>query len=381
LKTENKINILYLIASLFPGGAEKLLLSTLKYLDKKKFSPFVCCTKQEGSLAPIVREMGIPIYSINMKSLMDVKALKRISKIIRTNNIDIIHSNFVDIDIAARILSFLLRVKCASTFHSALEGKEYETYRWKIKFFLSRITANLLPVELIADSDFVRSIYIDKHKFSQKKFTTIHNFCDEKSMEIKGDFDPLKKRGEVGLNADDIVFINIARLVEEKYQEKLIENIAQAQKTNDKIKLLIVGSGSLEPHLKTMILDNNLNDVIKMLGYREDIAELLSLSDVFILSSKKEGLPIALLEAMLLAKPVIATNVGAISEAIINRKSGILIEISRIEELSEIILESAENISTMRKLALEAQKHYFEKFNSDRYMSKLEELYLRMMER
>jgi glycosyltransferase involved in cell wall biosynthesis len=370
-----------MIASISAGGAEKLLISTLKYLDKNRFSPFVCCTKNEGPLAHHIKEMGIPVYSLNMKGFFDFKAIMKILKILKTNHINIVHTNFIDIDIVGRILSFISGRKSVSTVHSVLEADQYKTLKWKMIFFTSRVTANLFPAVLIAVSDYIKQAYVTQFGFNARKFITIHNFCDERSLTLQNDFDPARKRAELGLNDDDIVFINVARLHEDKSQDKLMESIAQAHKKNRKIKLVVVGDGPLELYLKKFISDRGLDGIIKMLGYREDIAELLNISDCFILSSKKEGLPIALLEAMLLAKPIIATNVGAISEAIIHKKTGILIEKNKIDELPEIILESIRNKHYLSTIAQEARRVYFEKFSADQYKNKLEDAYLKMMKR
>ncbi len=379
--SRDKIRILYVIVSLSPGGAENLLISTLKYLNKDKFIPYVCCTKNEGSLAYQIKEIGIEVFPIRMKSMLDFKALRKIYQIVKDKKISIIHSNFVDIDIICRILSLLSGTKCISSIHSAFVSKEYERLKWKTLFFISRITVNLLPVLLIANSKYVKQIHVDKFKYSSKRIITIYNFCNEESLKIPKDFYPTQKRQQLGLNDENIIFIHVGRLVKDKCQEQLIEIIKKAYQRNRKIRLLIVGTGPMEKQLKKIVLELGLNEIIQVLGYREDLPELLGMSDFFILSSKKEGIPIALLEAMYFAKPIISTNVGGISEAIIDNESGILINRDEIDTMPDRILEIAQDKDRSQKLGIKAKMIYLERFSVEKYITRLENVYQEVLER
>ena len=132
-------------------------------------------------------------------------------------------------------------------------------------------------------------------------------------------------RAGLGIGSDETVLGIIARLVEQKGHRYLIEAFATAVQQNRKLRLLIVGSGALEDDLKARVRHCGLEKAVLFTGYRSDTVDLLGAIDIFVHPSLWEGFGLAVLEAMAMGKPVIATRVSALPELIEDTVSGFLV--------------------------------------------------------
>lgn len=142
-------------------------------------------------------------------------------------------------------------------------------------------------------------------------------------------------------------------------------------------KLLIAGAGEEEAELKKYVIDNNLSKQVEFLGWitKEDKANILKEADILILPSYNEGLPIAILEAMAYALPVISTNVGSIAEAVIDNQNGYLINPGDIKLLAEKIQLIISDREKWKIFSLKSRKLAENKFSEDVFISKINKLY------
>jgi glycosyltransferase involved in cell wall biosynthesis len=139
--------------------------------------------------------------------------------------------------------------------------------------------------------------------------------------------------------------------------------------------LLIVGDGPLRTELESLTANLQLQDHIKFLGARSDIPELLSVMDVFVLSSFSEGLSLTLIEACAAAKPIVATNVGGNAEIVEHESNGLLVPSDRSEALAKAILEILTDEVKARLMVEKGRKKFDEKFTLDVMVKKYEDLY------
>ena len=134
------------------------------------------------------------------------------------------------------------------------------------------------------------------------------------------------KRHELSLNENDVVFSYVAELNKNKNQILLIDVIKELRKKRPNVKLLLVGKGNLEKEYGEIIEENGLKDNIKMLGMRKDINEILSITDIYLASSIREGLPVNIMEAMYKGSPIIATSNRGHRELVKNGENGFVVE-------------------------------------------------------
>jgi glycosyltransferase involved in cell wall biosynthesis len=146
-------------------------------------------------------------------------------------------------------------------------------------------------------------------------------------------------------------------------------------KNNNKIKFVIIGTGVLHEKLQSMIQNLKLQNHVFLLGKREDVYDILLESDIFILSSRYEGLPNVILEAMSAAKPVIATNIGGSAELIIDNQNGFLIEKNDKQALLRKLDLLIEDENLRVRMGKEGRKIAQEKFSMEIMIEKAEAIY------
>ncbi len=138
---------------------------------------------------------------------------------------------------------------------------------------------------------------------------------------------------------------------------------------------LFVGDGKLKNQLIQKINDNNMSKYFRLVGYQENLPEILALIDIFVLPSISEGLPFAVLEAMAAKKPVIATNVGGVPEIITNNVNGILVEPMDSDALARAMIILANNPKKRNYIAEMGHKKIIENFSLEKMISTTREIY------
>ncbi len=167
----------------------------------------------------------------------------------------------------------------------------------------------------------------------------------------------------------------IGSLSKEKGHIYLLKSFKEVVEKFPNLKLLIVGDGYLGEDLKNKVREWSIEDHVIFTGTRKDIPQILSLIDVFVLPSLKEGLPMALLEAMASKKPIIATHVGAVPKVIENNESGILIKPKDITGFKNALIDLLKNKDKAELLATNAYKTVASKFSSKIMAQKYINLY------
>ena len=178
-------------------------------------------------------------------------------------------------------------------------------------------------------------------------------------------------RGELGINANSIIYSYIGRLSPEKNLMTLMEAF---RKANVNAKLLIVGDGPLMPTLKRYVRSRNMSSKVIFTGFRDDIHNVINAVDILVLPSLVEGLPTVILEAYSNGKPVIASDIPSIREVVQNRGDGILFHPYSVDQLKNAIIELYENSSLRVKLAANARKKA-ELYDANTILSKLLDVY------
>ena len=376
----NKINILYVIGSLRVSGAEKALVTIVRGINKERFHPIVCCTGGGGELESTIRKCGIPVKIFGSGRFYDFVEIIKLSQFIKRENVDIVHTQLFESDIIGRIAAKLAKVPIIiSTFQNIYQWKQSKKLKERIKTIVDRITSNYYTDQLIAVSHSVKNFHIEKCGIRADKIVTLPNLVDFEKLKLRDGFDPVKKRQELSLKPGVPIMINIGRLFPQKGQKYLIQAAAKVASTFKKVKFLIVGNGFLLSDLKREVESLQLSDNVKFLGKRDDIPELLSISDVFVLSSLWEGLSVALLEAMAMGKPIVATNVDGALDVIKHKKEGLLVPPKDSNALTKAIIYLLENKEKAKKMGTAAKKKVVEQFSTNVVVRKLEQLYEKLL--
>jgi glycosyltransferase involved in cell wall biosynthesis len=177
------------------------------------------------------------------------------------------------------------------------------------------------------------------------------------------------------------VIVNVASLVPEKNHEALLRITREVVKEYNNVKVLILGDGKLRESLQQKIAAMGFEDHVILLGYRSDVLSILSNADVFTLPSRIEGLPGVILEAFYCEVPVVAYNVGGISEVVINNETGWLIDKDNEGEFIAAVKEVLVNTTKTTELKKNANQFVQKEFMNDSIAKKFADTYIKVLNR
>jgi len=181
-----------------------------------------------------------------------------------------------------------------------------------------------------------------------------------------------KKRKELGLSVGTAVIITVGELNANKNHIQALKTLSKLTKTN--FHYLIVGNGESEQKLKKAVNELMLQDKVSFLGFRRDVPELLTASDVFILTSRREGLPKALMEAMAVGLPIIATDVRGNRDLVKSGENGYLVSLDDAEQTA-IAIERLIDSEDLRRSMGEKSKELVKQYDLKNIIPQMEEIY------
>lgn len=362
------------------GGAEQVVINLARGLDKTKFQPFVCCLNDEGRFADILKKEGIKVFALNKIKGIDFSVVPKIVRIIRDNNIHIVHTHLWGANFWGRMVARAVRVPVVITEHNV------DIWKSPLHFLIDRWLLKKTDC-FIAVSEPVRSFYSAKLRVPAEKIKVVYNGIDVAAFSCQSSAVSLNK--EFGIKEDEKVIAVIGRLVPQKgvgFFLKACEGLFNANGRGllEKVKVLIVGEGPLLESFKVSTFQSStLKDKVIFTGLRKDIPEILSITDILVLPSTREGLPMILLEAMAAGVVVIASRVGGTPEVIEDGINGFLVEEGNAESLKRKIEEilnadSRKSNADGRRLdeiKNNARKTVEEKFSLEKMVAEHEKIY------
>lgn len=278
-------------------------------------------------------------FDRNPKNINYRKVINQIRELQDCKNYDIVH---VHTPIASFLTRFALRkynCKIIYTAHGFHFYKKSSLLSWAIYYPLEKMAAKW--------TDSIITINQEDYD-NAKKFTFKGSSCDSVHL-VHGvgvDLDDYKivdkksintKRNELGFSKEDFVIIMIAEINKNKNQIQLVKAMELLKDKNPNIKAIIVGDGPMKEEILKEINDRNLEDNIKVLGYRTDINELINISDIGVLFSYREGLPRNIMELMANNKNIVATNIRGCRDLVCNDSIGTLVSLGDIEGTAKSI--------------------------------------------
>jgi len=369
------IKILYLITDLNIGGTEKILYEITRRIDKNKYVPVVVGFKKFGFYAQKIKYNNIKVKTLNLYENVFYIPFKILViffyfiRLIKKEKINLIHSFLFQANITGKILGFIMNIPVITSIRVVEQQK-----KWHL--FVEKVTKKLTKIILV-NSITLKNFIKDKLCLTDSKLCTIYNGIDINECLISPD--KRKYISEFKLNENDIIISTVARIHKQKGIKYLIEGAKLLElsdfKDKHKIKFLIVGDGPERKTLELMIKKFGLIQKVKFLGWRKDSLEIISISDIFVLTSLWEGTPNVILEAMVLSKPIISTNVGGIPELIEDGKSGLLILPAAPKMLYEKIIYLIENPLIRQNLALNAYHRVKTFFTLEKMIADIQQLY------
>ena len=368
----NSLKVMQIVNDLDVGGAQEVVRTLVENLSLLGCTPVVCAFK-DGPLRQDIEALGIPVeilperrYSVfSLPSFLYeiIGYRKLLNNIVKKYQIDIIQTHILrSMDFLVLSLKSQHGPKVFWTFHNELfdlREDHLDKYQWLLKpkrlshHLLYRIGSKWVD-GIIAVSQDVKTALIDTMRgIPSEKITVICNSVDVQRY-IK-DFNRDQIRHDLGFNPITKLGIVVATFKKQKGHQYLIKAASRVTDQYPNFHLLFVGDGELREELKSLTKKLNLEDHIHFLGTRRDIASLLAASDLFILPSLWEGLPMALIEAMASEMPIVATDVSGTKQAIIDGISGILVRSGNSRELEFAIRKILDDSKFAKKMGKSAR--------------------------
>lgn len=373
----NKIKVAIIITKLELGGAQKVAISVCEKLDKNKFETFLIC----GCGGILDEETKNKIRIVFVKDLVreispvkDFKALFSIYKILKKENPAIVHTHSSKAGILGRFAAKLCDIKnIIHTIHGFSFNNTQNFLKKSLFVFLERFcsvfSTKLIPV---STENTVKGLQNKIGKKEQYHYIRlgidIDNFKNFKQT-------PTLKQ-ELKLNLTDILVTTIGPFKPQKNLSDFIKIANNIYKNHKNFKFVIVGDGTLRPVFEKMINDFNISDSIFLLGWRRDISNILNSSDIFVMTSLWEGLPISTIEALCCGLSPIVNDVDGQKEIIKDGFNGFLIKPYNIKSTEEKILLLANNKYLRQQLSDNAKNSIDYTFSIEYMIKQHEELYL-----
>jgi glycosyltransferase involved in cell wall biosynthesis len=344
-----------------------LQVTAVDFTIKKFLTPLIDASKNEGFTVDIacncgdislrLKEQGYKLHHIpfsrNLNILSHIKNIYRLVKLLKREKYDILHAHTPVASIISRLAGRIARVPTIIyTAHGFYFHENMNPIVYKVAYYLEKIWGNFFSDYLFFQSKEDYELAL-KDKFNvPDRLLHIGNGVSSDIFEPSL-FSRIEKRRQFGIGDEDVTLTFVGRLVKEKGISELLEAFNIIKRNHKKVKMLIVG-GSVEGDRDSISIENILssfpssvkNDVY-ILGLRDDIAEILVASDIFILPSYREGLPRSIIEAMAMGKPIIATDIRGCREEVVNGYNGYLCNPKDSKDLAnkiDMLLTSPGNI-------------------------------------
>ncbi|MFD1003009.1 glycosyltransferase [Ohtaekwangia kribbensis] len=304
------------------------------------------------------------------KRFFDVGGWKQLADYIKQNKPDIIQANAGDTLKFVVLSKLFFQWKTPIVYRNANKVSDFITSRPKLIFnkFLVKQLEHIISVSELCRLDFIKTYNVPSEKTTMVPIG-IEAVAVNKTL--SADILPYFTSGKV--------IVNVASLVPEKNHEALLRIATEVVKEYSDIKVLILGDGKLRESLQQKIMAMGLDNHVALLGYRADVLSILSNANVFTLPSRIEGLPGVILEAFYCEVPVVAYNVGGISEVVKNDETGWLVDKDDEQRFIVSVKDALLNSDKTSKIRKNAHQFVTREFMNDSIAKKFAAAYTKVL--
>jgi len=356
------LRVLHLIDHLSSGGAQEVVLNLARHMNSSQFELCVWCLHGNGSYLKELQELGIKVKSLSRSKFNPLLPLL-LWLSLKREHFDILNLHLSFSILLGGVVGRLSGVSCIVVTIHALKNQSLPWIfpLWRLLSFLY----DKFVAEVEQSVEELRATGIASGKTALIRLGT--GIPDLTSSPRKIDHRIM--------NEKNLIVLNVARLHKHKGQVYLVRAMAKVIRTVPLAKLLIVGDGPLGPDLAHEIREWHLETAVFLLGFRRDLEVLYSSCDVFVLPSVREGMGLATIQAMAYGKPVVACDVGAVSEAVRSGRTGVLVPPRDSDALAQAIIALLHNPEARDRLGRQSQALVRKEFSLERMVQGYEMLY------
>ena len=370
-----KIRVMRIIARMNVGGPAVLVTGLMRGLDDKVFEQILItgyCSDDEADyldkVATDVKAIRVSSLGRSVKPLSDVNAFFSIIREIRKFKPDVIHTHTAKAGVVGRIASLASGQKSirVHSFHGHLLNGYFGAVKTRLVILIEKFLA-LFTHQLLADGTAVMNDLLRVGIGNEKKFAVMSPGLELKSQPSKFD-----ARKELLLDNDLVYCAFIGRVTQIKRPDRFLDVVAEVKARGIDLHFIVAGEGDLLRYCKDRVRTENLP--VTFLGWREDIEVVLAAADLVLLTSDNEGTPLSLIEAGMVGIPVVATNVGSISEIVIDGETGLLTDLS-VSALADAVEALVADAALRKAMGAAGRARAEQYFSLDRMLKDHSDLY------
>jgi glycosyltransferase involved in cell wall biosynthesis len=369
--------VVHLITRLELGGAQQNTLFCVEHHDRSRFAVQLWAgtggmLDEEANAIANAEVRIVPWLVHPIAPLRDVGAVCRLASMLR--DVDLVHTHSSKAGILGRAAARL----------AGVPGIVHTVHGWSFNDTQPRATRRLyLEAEraaarftdrIVCVSRFDRDRAIASGIGDAFQYRIVRSGID-RSLYAPPPGARARVRETLGAAPDDVVVGSIANFKPQKGPLDFVEAARRARSSDPRLRFFIAGDGELRPAAERAIAQAGLAGIVRVLGWRTDVAELLAATDVFLLTSLFEGLPRVVLQAMAAFVPVVATDTGGVAEVVVDGATGRLVPPGDPAAAAAAVIALAADADLRKRLALAAHARLGDEFDSRRMVSRLEELY------
>ena len=359
------IRIAFIIDHLRVGGAQRHLLQVVRGLDRSRYAPEMWTASTDpGDLGPVFERTGVPVRTFGIDATMlsprMLAAALRVARDLRARGVQIAHGYLFEGNVLAALVGTLGRLPVTLVSKRSLD--RYSRIDRRVAAWLS----NRLADRVLVNAEAVRTL-VEEHEWcSPARITAIPNGVDLPKPSADASAEPRSAGPVVGM---------VGRLSWKKGYEFAIDAAGLVRDRIPTARWDIVGDGPLRADLEARAAGDGLGEVVRFLGQRSDVPDLMERFDCFVLSSVIEGMPNALLEAMALGRPVVTTSAGGSAEVVVDGVSGLVVPPRDARAIADAVTRVLRDPDLAARLGSAAEIRVRDHFGVEAMLSALDELY------
>jgi len=360
-----RLRVLWLTKGLGRGGAERLLVEHARAGDDERFEFEVAyLLPEKDHLVGELEAIGVATHCLGVGCDADLRWVGRLAHLLRLRRYDILHAHSPLSASAARVL---VRTAYRSTAFVYTEHNRWPSYR-AATLLADRLTYGCNDASIAVSEDVSASM----SRRARSQTQVITHGIDLTAVRAHRAA-RAARRAELGIRDDEVLALTVANFRENKRYPDLLAAARRVVDVDGRVRFAAAGHGPLEHAVEAEHRRLGLGDRFRLLGFRRDALDLIAAADLFVLASSHEGLPVAVMEALALGVPVVATAVGGMPEAVVDDVDGLLVPAGDPRALADAVLRAAEPITLARLAAGAAAAG--DRFSSAGSVARIEAVY------
>jgi sugar transferase (PEP-CTERM/EpsH1 system associated) len=361
---DRRISVVHVVSTLNIGGLEKVVLDLTRLASCDRFAVSVVCLGELGVLAPEFAEAGVEVHALGACNGARFSSLRRLRRHLVEKRPHVVHTHN---PAPHRVGSIAARLAGIPVLVHTKHGRNYpEKWRWRLA---SRLYS-MLSHKVVAVSADAADVACHIEGIPKSKVDVILNGVDLALYQFKPTRDRTSLRRA----------IHVARLIyPTKDQVTLLRAVRIVADEEPQFVLDIVGDGPSRELLVNLADELKLQGHVRFLGFRSDVADLMASAEFFVLSSKKEGISLTLLEAMACGLATVATTVGGNPEVVADGETGLLVPPESPEALAKAMLALLRDPAEADRMGVAGRARVTERFDLKGTVANYEDLYVRLL--